>query len=401
MTESDADAAQPLRGVRVLDLTQLLSGPYATQILADLGAEVIKIEQPGGDKARGNGPFFEGKSSYFASLNRGKKSLALNLKNDSGLRVFQDLVRQSQVVVENFRPGVAERLGIGFEQTRQWNPSVIYASCSGFGQTGPKAGLPALDIIIQALAGTMSLTGEPGAPPLRAGFSVADIGAGMYLAMAILAALCRPPADAPAIHIDISMLDTQVALLENAFARFFATGEVPQATGTRHPVLAPFQSFEAADGRFVVAISTEEHWLKFIRAIGHPELGDEAMFKTPAARLRHVDQLEGILLPIFRTRSRECWITRLEAAEVPVARINTVADTADDPDLRVREMFSEVQFGTARMKVVASPFHFNGRSLRALPVVAEFNGNQAEVLQEILHLNPQEITRLDQEGAFA
>ncbi len=391
---------KPLHGVRVLDLTQLLSGPYATQILADLGAEVIKIEQPGGDKARGNGPLIDGHSTYFASVNRGKKSLALNLKNDRGRQIFAELVRHSAVIVENYRPGVADRLGVGFDVLREWNPAIIYAACSGFGHSGSQSGRPALDLIIQAMAGTMSLTGEPGGPPLRSGFSVGDIGAGLYLAIAILAALVPASAERHATYIDISMLDTQVALLENSFARFFATQEVPQANGSRHPVLAPFQCFSAKDGRFVVATSTQTHWIKFTGVIGKPWLSNEPMFLTATDRVRNIAQLEQILDPIFLERSRDEWIHLFEEAGVPVGRVNTVSDAADDPVLLAREMFSEVQFGSTRLKVVGSPLHINGRPMEAEAVVAEFNANQAEVLGRLLNMDSEQIERLRQEGAF-
>lgn len=391
---------KPLHGVRVLDLTQLLSGPYATQILADLGAEVIKIEQPGGDKARENEPLIDGHSTYFASVNRGKKSLALNLKNDRGRQIFTELVRHSAVVVENYRPGVADRLGIGFDVLREWNPAIIYAACSGFGHSGSQTGRPALDIIIQALAGTMSLTGEPGGSPLRSGFSVGDIGAGLYLAIGILAALIPQAGEPRATYIDISMLDTQVALLENAFARFFATQEVPQAHGSRHPVLAPFQCFAAKDGRFVVATSTQTHWVKFTGVVGKPGLSSEPMFLTVADRVRNIEQLERILDPIFIARSRDEWIHLFEEAGVPVGRVNTVADAANDPGLLTREMFSEVEFGSTRLKVVGSPLHINGGPMAAEPVVAEFNANQIEVLGRLLNMDYTQIERLRQEGAF-
>lgn len=390
---------KPLHGVRVLDLTQLLSGPYATQILADLGAEVIKIEQPGGDKARGNGPLIDGHSTYFASVNRGKKSLALNLKNDWGRQIFSELVRHSAVVVENYRPGVADRLGIGFDVLREWNPAITYAACSGFGHSDSQP-RPALDIIIQAIAGTMSLTGEPGGPPLRSGFSAGDIGAGLYLAIAILAALVPESNERHATYIDISMLDTQVALLENAFARFFGTHEVPHANGSRHPVLAPFQCFAAKDGRFVVATSTQAHWMKFTRVVGKPGLYNESMFLTAAERVRNIEQLEGILDPIFIERSRDEWIRLFEEAGVPVGRVNTVSDAAEDPNLLAREMFSEVQFGSTRLKVVGSPLHINGGSMAAEPVVAEFNANQVEVLGSLLNMSSAQIERFRQEGAF-
>ncbi len=391
---------KPLQGIRVLDLTQLLSGPYATQILADLGAEVIKIEQPGGDKARGNGPLIDGHSTYFASVNRGKKSLALNLKNDAGRQIFLELVRHSAVVVENYRPGVAERLGIGFDVLQEWNPAIIYAACSGFGHSGSQSARPALDIIIQAIAGTMSLTGEPAGPPLRVGFSVGDIGAGLYLAIAILAVLVPDGSERQATYIDISMLDTQVALLENAFARYFATQDIPKAHGSRHPVLAPFQCFAAQDGRFVVATSTQRHWMKFVDVIGAPWLSSETMFLTVADRIRNIEQLERILAPMFIERSRDEWIRLFADAGVPAGRVNSVADAANDPVLLARNMFSEVQFGTTQLKVVGSPLHINGGTMKAAPVVAEFNANQGEILSSLLNMEFEQIERCRKEGAF-
>lgn len=391
---------KPLQGVRVLDLTQILSGPYATQILADLGAEVVKIEQPGGDKARRNGPFHDGHSTYFASVNRGKKSLTLDLKNRSGRGVFYQLARHADVVVENFRPGVAERLGIGFEEVKEINPHIIYAACSGFGHTGPASGRPALDIIIQALAGTMSLTGEAAGPPTRVGFSVGDLGAGLYLAVAILAALYQYRTNPQATFIDVSMLDSQVALLENAFARYFATGQVPGPTGSRHPVIAPFQCFQAQDGPFVVAVSTEAQWVQFAQASGHPELLADERFQTSSDRVRHIDQLEDLLKPTFKTRRAAEWIERFETAGVPVGQVKTVAEAAEDPQLLAREMFSTVHFGSSTLRVVASPLFFNGQMVEVASTVAELNEHQEEVLGEILGYNPEDIARLEEEGAF-
>lgn len=391
---------KPLQGVRVLDLTQILSGPYATQMLADLGAEVIKIEQPGGDKSRQTGPFVQGRSTYFASVNRGKQSVVLNLKTMAGRQVFYDLVQRSAVVVENFRPGVADRLGVGFETLRQKNPTVIYAACSGFGQTGPRADQPALDIIIQALAGTMSVTGEVNGEPLRVGFSVGDLGAGLYLTVAILAALQQNARDPQAISVDLSMLDTQVALLENAYARYFATGEIPGPLGSRHPVIAPFQCFQAADGPFVVAASTDAQWNALVDAIERPDLAIDRRFRTASLRSREALALAQILNDVFAKRPVAQWVSQLEAAGVPVGRVNTVAQAADDERLITRKMFTSAKFGPTTVKVVGSPLRFNGQPCEAEPQVPNLNQHQSQVLTGLLNYDAKTIQRLQKEGAF-
>jgi len=237
--------AGPLEGIKILDLSRVLAGPYSTMILADLGAEVIKLEKPlEGDLTRGSGPFINGESSYFLSLNRGKKSITLNLSAPKGKELFLKLVKQVDVVVENFVPGKMKELGLDYEVIREHNPKIIYAAISGYGQTGPYSQTPVLDIIVQARGGVMSITGEPGGPPIKPGVSYGDIIAGMFACTAILAAIYERSRSGNGQMIDISMLDCQVAILENAFTRFFATNEVPRPLGTRHAVFTPFQAFE-------------------------------------------------------------------------------------------------------------------------------------------------------------
>ena len=262
----------PLSGVTVIDLTRVLAGPYCTLVLADLGARVIKVETPGGgDDSRTFGPFIEGKSAYFMSINRGKESISLNLKEDGDRAVFEDLLAGADVVVENFRAGTMERLGYGWEALHARFPRLIYAACSGFGHTGPYAGRPAYDVVVQAMGGIMSLTGQPGGPPARVGSSVGDIVAGLFTAIGINGALYRRTTTGEGMKLDVSMLDCQVAILENALARYFASGEVPGPLGTRHPSIAPFQAYATADGHVVISAGNDALFATLCAALGRPD----------------------------------------------------------------------------------------------------------------------------------
>lgn len=348
----------PLAGLRVLDVTQILSGPFATQILADLGAEVLKVEGPDGDKARRNGPIREGKSSYFASLNRGKKSVVLNLREQDDRTRFCALATDADVLVENFRPGVMERLGISYAQLRSANPRLIYASCSGFGQNSARKGAPALDMVIQALAGTLAITG--GEAPARAGFSAGDIGAGLYLAIGVLALLARRARTGGGGYLDLSMLDCQVALLENAFARYFATGQEPHREGTRHPVMAPFAAYDTADRAIVIAVSSTAHWSSLCRCLGHPEWAEDARFHDGNSRRENLASLDALLLPVLRARNAATWLDRLQKLGVPCGLVRSVSETAADPDLEARGMFTTVDYAGSPFRVVASPLVIDG-----------------------------------------
>jgi len=292
----------PLNGIRVLDLTRVLAGPYATMILRDLGADVIKIEQPDvGDESRGVGPFKNGVSLYFMSINRGKKSITLNLRTERGKQIFLDLMKKSDIVIENFRPGVMKRLGLDYESIKSYNPQIIYAACSGFGQTGPYSTHGAYDMIIQAMGGIVSITGEPGRPPIRVGVSIGDMTAAMYTVIGILAALHHRRQTGEGQLVDVGMLDCQVAILENAIARYLSTGEIPQPLGARHPSFTPFEAFETKDGYVVLAIGNNTLWAKFCAQIGQPQLIDDDRFKTNALRTEHYDQLRPILANIMKT----------------------------------------------------------------------------------------------------
>lgn len=334
-------AQQPLRDVRVLDLSRVLAGPFCTMNLADLGAEVIKIEIPGrGDDSRGYAPRIPNSSDsgYYYSVNRGKQSLTLDLRQPEGAEILIALARHADVVVENFSPGTMERFNVGYERLRAANPRIILCSISGFGQTGPMAAAPAYDIVAQALGGAMSITGQPDGEPTRCGVSIGDLAAALYGVVAILAALRACEQTAQGQHLDIAMLDCQVAWLEDALARYSASGRVPGPIGSRHPSITPFQHFRAADGHFVAGCGNEAIWQRFCDAIGMSALKQDVRFATNADRTANHAELEAILVRHFATAPRAEWLRRLEAANVPCAPIANVAEVAANPHLKEREM---------------------------------------------------------------
>jgi CoA:oxalate CoA-transferase len=331
---------QPLRGVRVLDLTRVLAGPFCTMNLADLGAEVIKIEVPGrGDDSRSFAPVMpSGDSGYFYSVNRGKRSITLDLHMEEGAKVFLELAAKSDVVVENFSPGTMDRFKTGYAQLKAANPKVILCSISGFGQTGPKASAPAYDIVAQALGGTMSITGNPGGEPVRCGVSVGDLSAALYGIIAIMAALRVRDRDGVGNHVDIAMLDCQVAMLEDALARYSVSGKIPGRLGTRHPSITPFQQFRAADDYFVMGAGNESIWLRFCDALAMPQLKDDTRFATNADRTANHPELEAILARVFAAQPRDHWLRILTDASVPCAPIANVEEVSRDAHLAARNM---------------------------------------------------------------
>jgi CoA:oxalate CoA-transferase len=331
---------QPLRGVRVLDLTRVLAGPFCTMNLADLGAEVIKIEVPGrGDDSRSFAPMMpSGDSGYFYSVNRGKRSVTLDLRTEEGAAVFLELAAKSDVVVENFSPGTMDRFKVGYAQLNAANPKIILCSISGFGQTGPMTSAPAYDIVAQALGGTMSITGNPGGEPVRCGVSVGDLSAALYGVIAIMSALRVRDRDGVGNHVDIAMLDCQVAMLEDALARYSVSGKIPGRIGTRHPSITPFQQFRAADDYFVMGAGNEAIWLRFCDAIAMPQLKDDPRFLTNADRTTNHPELETLLARAFATHPRDHWLRLLADASVPCAPISNVEEVTRDPHLAARNM---------------------------------------------------------------
>jgi len=386
----------PLEGIRVLDMTWALAGPFCTMLLCDLGAEVIKVENPeGGDPSRRNFPFIEGISSYFLSVNRGKKSITVNLQHPQGKEVILGLAKKSDVMVENFRPGVLDRLGLGYAAVKEVNPKIIYGACSGFGQKGPYAHRPAYDVIVQGMGGTLSITGEAGGPPVRVGFSIGDLGGGIFTAMGILSALHERERSGLGQMIDISMLDCQMALLENAFTRFFATGEIPERIGTRHPVLTPFQALPTKDGYIVVAVPREDWWQKFCHLINRQDLLADDRFKDNPSRTKNHKDLEDILSAVTRTRTTVEWVAAMEKIDVACGPVNTVDQVAQDPHTIAREMIARVQHPQAGMlRVVNSPIKLSRTPVkleRASPQVGEHTN---EILKTLLGLTEEEVAGL-------
>ena len=394
----------PLEGIRILDLSWVLSGPFATMILSDLGAEVIKIERlEVGDIARGNGPFVKGLSSYFLSLNRGKRSVTLNLASEQGKDIFLKLVEHVDVVVQNFTPGTMEKLGLSYETLKQRNPKIIYAACSGFGQTGPYATKLAFDVIVQAMGGIMSITGEPGGPPIRPGASIGDIAAGLFLCIAILACLQERHVSGQGQMIDISMLDCQVAIQENAFVRYLNTGVVPQALGTRHPVFTPFQVFPTKDGYIAIAMmgGVRDQWPLYCAIIGHLELIDDERFQTGWLRTQNYEVLEPILNEAMKTKTTQEWLEELEQAEIPCGPVNTIDKVAADPQTQAREMIIDVHHPKAgSFKVTNTPIKLSRTPSKLERASPDLGEHTKEVLGELLGMAEPDLLDLKNRGVI-
>jgi crotonobetainyl-CoA:carnitine CoA-transferase CaiB-like acyl-CoA transferase len=334
-----------LEGVRVLDLTRALAGPFCTLMLGDYGADVIKIEIPGsGDDTRHWGPPFIGEeSAYFLSINRNKRSLTLNFKEPEAIKIFLKLVEQSDVIVENFTPGVMARFGLDYETVKSTNPKIIYCSISGFGQSGPYQNRPAYDQIMQGISGLMSITGEPEGEPEKIGIAVTDIGAGMWAAFAILAALHYREQSQEGQYIDVAMLDAQVAWLTYQAGYYFANNRPPQRLGKAHPTLVPYQAFMGQDGKyFNVAVGSERIWERFCQGIRREDLKDHPDYATNGDRVRNRSQLVPLLQEYFLTRTSLEWVTDLQAVSVPAGPINDLADVFSDPQVLQRGMYLEM-----------------------------------------------------------
>ena len=351
----------PLNDITVIDLTRVLAGPYCTMMLHDLGARVIKVEQPGtGDDAREIGPFLGPLSGYFASINRGKESIALDLRNDNDRTVFEHLLGSADVLIENFRPGVMERLGYPWTILKERHPGLVYAAVSGFGQNGPYSNRPAYDLVVQAMGGVMSLTGHPGGEPTRVGTSIGDIAAALFTTIGITSALHHRARTGEGIMIDVAMLDCQIAILENAIVRHAATGEVPGPLGTRHPSIVPFDAFRTSDGHIVIAAGNDDLFQKLCDVLELPRLAAESRFATNAMRADHVDALQEELEKVLTSRPGNHWLALLQDAGVPCGPINTVADVMTDPHVASRNMIvtaEDARQGAIRMS--GNPIKFS------------------------------------------
>ena len=392
--------AGPLDGIKVLDLTRVLAGPYATMVLGDLGAEVIKIEQPGaGDESRNFGPFQNGFSLYFMSVNRGKRSVTLDLKTEQGRAVFMRLVDWADVVVENFRPGTMKKLGLDYESLRESYPALIYAACSGFGQTGPYAAQGAYDMIIQGMGGIISITGEPDGPPVRVGTSISDITAALFTAIGVLSALQHRTRTGMGQLVDVAMLDSLVAVLENAVVRYFATGEVPGPLGARHPAITPFEAFASADGHVIIALGNDTLWAKFCEHVGRPGLITDERFRTNADRTENHGDLFPILSEIMATRTTEDWVRDLGDIGVPCGPINAMDKVVSHPQVQAREMVTQISHAlTGSVSVPGVPIKLS-ETPGSVEVPAPSLGEHTdEVLIDVLGMSAEDVAILRREG---
>lgn len=394
-------SALPLQGVRVLDFTRVIAGPYCTQMLGDMGAEVIKIEQPGkGDDSRRLGPpFVRGESAYFLSFNRNKKSLALDLGTPKGRELIHRLVAQSDVVVDNFRPGVSQRLGIDYETLQEIRPGIISCSISAFGHNGPLREEPGYDVTLQAISGTMSLTGEPGGAPIKIGIPIGDLAGGMYAAYGIVNALYARQRTGQGQFVDISLFDCQLALLSYHGGYYLMGGVIPQPVGTGHPNMVPYQAFKTWDGYLIVAIFTEEFWRQFCQALERPELLSDPRFVDNAHRVEHRGELVSILEKVMMERTNEAWCQRMQG--MPVAPMNRVDKALEHPQTRAREMVVPIQHPQCEeIRVLGNPVKMEstwGEGFDPPPLLGQ---HTAEILSGCVGLSRGEIGELEQAGVI-
>ncbi len=395
--------AKPLEGIKILDLTRALAGPYCTLILCDLGAEVVKVEIPqSGDDARQYGPFKNEQSLYFLSLNRAKESLTLNLKADEGKTILKDLVKSFDVLVENFRPGTMEKLGLSYAVLKKLNPRLIYAATSGFGHTGPDSKKPSYDLLAQARGGIMSITGWPDTPPTRVGMSTGDITAGLFTAIGINAALYQREKTGVGQLIDVSMLDCQVAILENALARFQVDGTSPTPIGNRHPTVSPFQAFMAKDEYFVLPIGNDKLWMKLCDVLGKEDWAADARFTTNAGRNNNMDVLIPMLEELLLTKTASEWIELIESAGIPCGPINTIEKVMNDMQVHARNMIVEVEDEKAGIiKIAGNPIKMSSipeeNTRNPMPKLGEHTSN---ILKKFLSFDEEKIQQLKKDGVI-
>jgi CoA:oxalate CoA-transferase len=348
----------PLSGITILDLTRVLAGPYCTMILSDLGARIIKVEPPGGDDSRGYGPWLDDQSAYFMSLNRGKESIVLNLKSHKDKKVFDKLLASSDVLIENYRPKTMDKLGYGWTTLHKKYPTLIYAACSGFGQTGPDSRRPAYDMVVQGIGGLMSLTGHPGGPPTRVGTAIGDITAGLFTAIGINAALYDRSITGKGKLVDVSMLDCQLAILENAIARFYATGENPGPSAARHPSIAPFECYQSLDGHIIIAAGNDSLFTHLCEAIAAPEISNNPKFTSNRLRMENVVALKEELEAVLTKETTSFWLQKLGDSGVPSGPLNTVKEAVQNPQILARNMIVDVLkpgSSEALLKIAGNP----------------------------------------------
>jgi len=392
----------PLQGIKVLDLTRVLAGPYCTMMLGDLGAEVIKVETPTiGDDSRHFGPYQHGESAYFMSLNRNKQSITLNLKTDEGKKILKEFVKKVDIIVENYRPGTMEKLGLGYDVLKEINPKIIYAAASGFGHTGPYSLRPAYDGVVQAMGGIMSITGEKDGEPTRVGPSIGDIGAGLFTAIGTLAALNHRNVTGVGQKVDVAMLDCQVAMLENAIARYVVTGEVPRPAGNRHTSIVPFEPFETSNGKIVVAVGNDQIWKRYCQVTGLDALIEDPKFAKNPDRNKNYDELRPLIAEKMMGKTTEEWMKILDDNGVPNGPINYIDAVLEDEQVKAREMIVEVEHpiaGKLKMPGVAIKLSETpGAVVAPAPVLGQ---HTTEILQRFFGYSEAEIEDLYEKGVL-
>lgn len=388
--------AKPLEGVVVLDLSRVLAAPYTGMILADMGADVIKVERPGkGDDSRAYGPFKNGESVYYMSLNRGKRSMTLNMKSEEGKQILKDLVKQADVLVENFRGGTMDKLGLGYDVLKEINPRLIYSACTGFGMTGPYKHDPAYDVIVQGMGGIMSITGQEGGEPTKVGASIGDITAGIFSAVGIMIALYNREKTGKGQLVDVSMLDCQVAILENAIARYMNAGVSPKPIGNRHASITPFQSLKTKDGYVIVAVGNDTLWQKFCGLIERPDLAADPRFTTNPLRTENVKVLGEELNKTFQTKTMDEWLHILKEGGVPVGPINDVERVIKDPAVIAREMIVTTHHPVAGdVEMAGVPIKLSGTPGSVDAPAPTLGQHTREILKEKLDMDDALIDQL-------
>jgi crotonobetainyl-CoA:carnitine CoA-transferase CaiB-like acyl-CoA transferase len=394
--------AGPLQGIRVIDLTRVLAGPFATQSLGDLGAEILKIEPPGGgDETRRFPPFVAGESHYFLGINRNKKSLVIDLSQAAGADILRRLVATADILVENYRPGVMDRLGLGYEKLAALNPRLIYCAISGFGLTGPLSDKPSFDIVTQALTGALSINGERGHMPVKLGIPLGDMVGGIFGPMAILAALHERTQTGRGRLIDISLYDGLIGMLGYFAQLAFITGEDPPPMGSSHPNIVPYGSFPASDGSIIIAVLSERFWGKLCDALERPDLSRDPRFATPLLRRDRRDEVDGIIAEVTRTRTVAEWQERLTAFDVPHAPVLGVTAALTHPHALAREMVVTAQHATAgNLRLVGRPIKFPGSPQTASTAPPTLGQHTVAVLRDELGYSNAEIAALRQDGVI-
>jgi crotonobetainyl-CoA:carnitine CoA-transferase CaiB-like acyl-CoA transferase len=392
---------RPLDAIRVLDLTRVLSGPYCTMLLGDLGAEVIKVERPGeGDDTRAFAPPFQGdQAAYFLSINRNKKSITLDMKSERGKEILWRLVDLSDVLVENFRPGAMERLGFGYEAVRARRPAMIYCSISGFGDSGPQKDRAGYDVIVQGEAGIMDLTGPRDGPPHKVGASIADLVSGLTAAQGILVALYTAKIDGRGQRVHVSMYEAVAALLTFNASIYFATGNSPRRRGNEHATIVPYETFETSDGWINLGVANDDLWRRFCRAAEMAELADDQRFASAPDRVRNREALLPLVKAIFKQRTRDEWLKRLDDGGVPGGAIRTVAEVCDSELLRARGMIAEMPHSSAGIgKGFKSAIHLSETVLDTYDAPPKLGEHTHEVLIELLGYTGEEVAALANAG---